>query len=517
MRQFSEAGEAKLPIDMIGDVTAHWTHAGIHNDREFEAWVTFVAERGKNISSIVASEKVLPSQVDDLAFISDALRIMRPVAIQQMPQYVKRDDEFGWAHEYEKIENEVVPHIKRGSAIKSVVEGDNFSDVELIEIVEAAYASRARYLATGDKQSFWENERHYAHERIGHWDEAQLLEHMITVGQYIDETQGMNEYEKRINVVISNMAQLYADHGLVGRSIAMFSILTDLEEARSTLTVLSDRMRENRQQYGDEYYQQDYAYAIDCLRGDDELTNLFVSTLQNATIPLIEGAMRRSIRSYGQHEAIIEYYENARDIKGFVEGGEPVPMPYRDFKERVIQRLGEYDEDVSYGLQAEVEFDDLTSEAQLAIERHHNGRKEIDETDKLKEIGRLIFGLGYSLFVNPINDKEHYIHPISSDVEEPRAASSDVKALDVELLEETWLVTEYDGGYTRAQGYLLRDIMRIAPEDANAFWFAGNQRQVLAPNDQHITAKPSNHDSDGYTSRYVITPICFYKAKTGAL
>lgn len=496
-----------LPIERIDDVLAHWTHADDGGTPEFGAWIHALVLRDRVVEAIGRADQLRPGDTDQIAFWTDIELITQEAAEQQRPVYVKRDRQLG-AYREETL-GEVVASVAGAEILPSYMSGErNFSDEELIGIVEAHFAAEEAFLTSGDaRKSYW-TESIVGQERVGSWEQANDLEVLTIVARHLDKGLEEPQYAKRINAVTKRLGILYATHGYMGRAIGLLSSMDDVEEIQPLLDVIVDRMESDRAEYGEEYYQSNFHYAGVMLRGRDTLA-AFRERLLPAPVPRIEDANSR-VMTVGNAEMRIEEWVDDEPIQAHTSNGETIELPFLSFRQRATLGLGTELEHAMHEPQYNVDFKALDADLRKRVFRRvvevNNPSMYVSVDTDREPLEKLVLGFGYTLMSFDVSEGEWKLLPTldPNHIDEDKAGRNSVIRSAEEVGEVDWLITRYSGWYMYMEGFDHNDILRVAPEGANAFWIAGNPR---------IVDMPERLVADIGKTKVVLTPVKFYRTE----
>ncbi len=514
-----------VPLSAIGDVQMNWELAGSRNDRAFDAWISFAANFNRILDVMERSEQVQPWVLDEISFVSDFSRTFREDAGIADPSYVARDARM-WEqerHYYEDLGEELSTieariaratktHGLRDEVMRRRSER-TYSDQALLDIVEVALDERIAYLTTGDKNSFFPGTTPIGVEQAGSWDETKDLEHSFTLARRYDMANGTT-YEQRINEQVAELGRLYASREYTGRALATLAILTD-KTAFDRLLVDVVAMMQEVKAIDPEHYQREYSYVTRMLKVGNVPGSLraFEAQLSAAAIPPIEGATQE-FKHVGDEVWLIEKFVEENNFDGFTLTGKKATLPFNEPRTRSTMRYGTPEADVMYDAQYSVDFGDLP---ELAQQRVRQMQDRPTNTESLVSLSRLGFGFGEQLLTIAVPDDgevEWYIRRWDENLNGP-VKNKDVigDVADIEHLGSDYLITAYDGSYNYMQSYSLRDFHPdMLPEGANSFWFSGPCLLVTSKEDDHFSLKKTEYGTP--TSRYVITPVEFYRTTT---
>jgi len=495
-----------LPIERVGDVQSHYNRADDDGKPGLNAWLHAEIEKDRFIETIDEQGVIKPGDVEGIAFWQDITRIMKPIAIIESPRYVSHDDRMA-SYRQERIDR-VMTNIKGSEVIAQVLEESrNFTDEELIGITEAHFAAVEMFLTTGDRRrSFWPEQMTFALDQVGDWDQAKDLDTLAVVAHELDRRKEQPEYLKRVNIVARNIGLLHAAHGNIGRAIGLLAAMEDVDLARPLIDSIAEKMLSDKEKYGEEYYQRDYRYAQIMLRGRETLAT-FSELLQPATVPVIEGA-RRWFETFGTTSIMFETWIDEDTITAVTSQGTSVELPYTCFNIRGVHNRGTKLEHAMSETEKGVKYAALDDELRTLIDSKLDELNNpavnqlIDTRIDQEPLERLVFGFGFTLKTMDVSEGEWKLMPgfDPKRIIEDEYDNGDVK--DIEEVEGPgWLITEYEGSYLNMEGFTQKDILRIAPNEANTFWLAGNPRIV--------TSSEHSHNEEG--KQVVITPIRFYK------
>lgn len=484
------------PIERIGDVVVQYNHLGFGLTPEVDAWLHARAEEDKLIGTMTQVEGRVPEiLIDELSFWHGVANTMRPHAEERDPAYVASDDERSRELEARRLDK-ITSSTVNGYVISSIMDDTpSFKGTELVDITLAKIAANIEFLKTGDRKSFWPAHRQYAQEQIGCYFEARNYETLLFTARTLSETNIEDNGAEKLNEALASLGVLYADHELGGRAIALLSILDSNEHIDRLLSSVVSMMQKFKEEYGDEFYQGDFKYAMSILQGDT--LERFKGLLEPASIPLLPNSKRIDVTK-GVGKRLLEEWDESRPAVAVTSLGAKIELPFTDYRCRLITDIGEETESAMYDKRLAVDFTELDHDLQRRVLERLPG--EFSDVRHTRELERLVLGFGFSLKTMDISRGDWRLMPNlhRPDITEEEYISGVVE--EIEEAGEDWLITYYGGSRMNRECFNFDDVHAVAPKDANAFWFSGIPRQVLLPDNIRI----GKYD-------VVLTPISFYR------
>lgn len=474
-----------LPINRIGDLLSHYHRCDTQGDpAPVMAWLHADMAVDTLVRDIAEAQVLKPGDIESIQFLSDINLITREVASTDHPsayQDLYRDGLLEQIRQ-ERVDT-IASSLPGGHEIADTMHERTFTDDQLIEITEAHYAAVQQFLVTGDRKAFWPPQRTFAKEQVGSWDEATDLDLMLEVAK-ITDPDGTKQYKERLNKVIVDLGTLYAQHNLVGRAIGLLGVATDEEQIPELLEAIVTKMQENKDAYGDEGYQTDYAYAQQILRPFTR--QLLSERMRPGRVQLIPGS-KRTLHRFARSPAIMqEEWSADRTIAAHTADGTDVALPFQD---NLCREIMGYDTPAETTLrpndQRYVEYQTLPDQAQTRIAEFLE--QPTEPTDRYEDLDRLCFGFGYNLQTMDVSHGEWKVM-MSNDPMEEAYLNGTVRSL--EEVGQDWVVIPYEGTYMSMHGYAQKDVARNAPEDANAFWFTAHPRMTQLDDGTQVVTVP---------------------------
>ena len=490
------------PVDRIGDLEAHYHHAGIKDlSAEADAYVHATVAASGILWDIdleqTDSLELDDTKMDYLAFWSSVARHMRPYAEAASPTYMRRDTER--MAEFEHTKNlEIKDKHPDGRRIFNLMEGPiEYSPDELIDITLAHLGAVQRYLETADLRSFWPGQKKYGQAQVGDYKEASDLDMIRQLAAKLDNRDEGSRSDL-LSSAMTSLASLYCEAGHIGRAIGMLGALDPEADNADLIDGIVELFGVVKEEYGDEWHQKNYNYATWLLRGST--LEIFESKAVPTSIPLIEGSIVQEVWNGAELVRIHEDWEEVRQIEATTDYTDIVDMYFTEFRSRAIYDRGKPSEHSINDRQYSVDFTDLPAEAKQVIIDQQTGERR-DGADHQFEMKKIRFSMGHKLQAKPIPAGLRDLTP-ERDVNHIATEAQEYRIDMIEEVGSTWMTSECTGNYLDRECYTLDEILRVAPDGANTFWFSGGSRIV------NLTPKYFPPEE---RKQVILTPVRFYK------